>query len=145
MPFRRFRVMVRALLLDVNVHLMNLSVHLWQADLIHFYLNPSGLRVHVGVWVGRLLHLDSLGGRARTQIPLQRLGFLMNRHDEVLGQGVEERWSKSTQSFKPWNVITHGFPIVGGHRGTEACAERMRLRLEFLSIWTWVVLLLLTW
>lgn len=145
MPFRRFRVMVRALLLDVNVHLMNLSVHLLQADLIHFYLNPSGLRVHVGVWVGRLLHLDSLGGRARTQIPLQRLGFLINRHDEVLGQGVEERWSKSTQSFKPWNVITHGFPIVGGHRGTEACAERMRLRLEFLSIWTWVVLLLLTW
>jgi len=41
--------MVRALLLDVNVHLMNLSVHLLQADLIHFYLNPSGLRVHVGV------------------------------------------------------------------------------------------------
>jgi hypothetical protein len=128
--------MMRALILDVNVHLINLPVHLGQADLIHFDLDPSGLRVHVRVCVGRLLHLDPLGCRARTQIPLQRLGFLMNRHDEVLGQGVEERWSKSTQSFKPRNVIAHGFSIVGGHRGTEACAERMRLRLEFWSIWT---------
>ena len=119
--------MVRTLLLDINIHLMNLSVHLGQADLIHFDLNPSGLRVHVRVCVGRLLHLDPLGGRARTQIPLQRLGFLMNWHDEVLGQGIEER---------PRNMIAHGFSIEGGHRGTEACAERMRLRLEFLSIVT---------
>ena len=128
--------MVRALLLDVYVHLMNLSIHLRQADLIHFNLYPCGLRVHVRVCVGRLLHLDSLGSRTRTQITLQRLGFLMNWHDEVLGQGIEERWGKSTQSFKPRNMIAHGFSIEGGHRGTEACAERMRLRLEFLSIVT---------
>ncbi len=49
MPLRRFRVMMRALFLDVNVDLMNLSVHLGQADLIHFDLYPSGLRVHVRV------------------------------------------------------------------------------------------------
>ena len=108
--------MMRALLLDVYVHLMNLSIHLRQADLIHFNLYPCGLGVHVRVCVGRLLHLDSLGGRARTQITLQRLGFLMNWHDKVLGQGVEERWSKSTQRFKPRNVIAHGFSIKGGHR-----------------------------
>ena len=118
---------MRALILDVNVHLMNLSVHLGQADLIHFNLYPCGLGVHVRVCVGRLLHLDSLGSRTRTQITLQRLGFLMNWHDEVLGQGIEER---------PRNMIAHGFSIEGGHRGTEACAERMRLRLEFLSIVT---------
>lgn len=78
-------MMVRALILDINVHLMNLSVHLGQADLIHFDLDPCGLRIHVRVCVGRLLHFDSLGGRARTQIPLQRLGFLVDWHDEVLG------------------------------------------------------------
>lgn len=55
-------MMVRALILDVNVHLMNLSVHLGQADLIHFDLDSSGLWVHVRVCVGRLLHLDPLGG-----------------------------------------------------------------------------------
>jgi hypothetical protein len=144
MSLRWFRVMVRALLLDVHVHLMNLSIHLRQADLIHFYLYPCGLRIHIRVWIGRLLNLDSLGGRARTQITLQRLGFLMNWHDKVLGQGVEERWSKSTQRFKPRDVIAHGFPIVGGYRGTETCAERMKLMLEFLSIRTWEVLWLLT-
>ena len=137
--------MVRALILDVNVHLMNLSVHLGQADLIHFDLDSSGLWVHVRVCVGRLLHLDPLGGWARTEIPLKRLGFLMHWHDEVLGQGVEERRGKSTHSLKPRNMITHGFPVVGCHRGTKPWAESMRLRLEFLSIVTWVVLWLLTW
>jgi hypothetical protein len=62
MPLRRFRVMVRALILDINVHLMNLSVHLGQADLIHFDLDSRSLWVHVRVCVGRLLHLDPLGG-----------------------------------------------------------------------------------
>lgn len=145
MPSGWFRVRVRALPLDVNVHLMNLTIHLGQAYLIHFDLYPSCLGVNVRVWVDRLLHLYTLGGRPRTQIALQRLGFFMNWHYEVLGQGIEERRGESTHCLKPRNVIAHGFSIVGGYSGTDNWAKWMRLRLEFLLIVTWVVLWLLTW